>query len=378
MHFNHRTPSSSARSRLAVFSASWYPVEGGAEQQLRRVVTGLGQSGWAVDVITGTHDARFPENHPELRVHGPGSGPEPPTAATNIKGPNLASRSVAAGLRAKPDVILASLVSATTLAAVTVGRLLRKPVVLRLGGRDLDRLATPGLGRFQARYVLSSTALVVVNADHLADQLDPFARHGLPPVLTIRNGVDEAPPRPQQEQRLGPLRVLYYTNGGKAKNDPGFAEVVRSRPDILFRAVGSTAHLPGEPNLDRFGWCDDVPSQMEWADAVINTSLSEGSPNFCLQAIACRRPVVGYGNEGVRELQQQFPEAVRVVEQGDLAAMGAALSEDLRYLQVDPSGVRRTSDVTSEWDTLLRALTVRDRRAARWPDSAARLHRPNR
>ena len=156
-----------------------------------------------------------------------------------------------------------------------------------------------------------------------------------------------------------PLRALYYTNGGAAKNDPGFLEIVKLAPEVDFRAIGRAEHLPDLPNLRVLPWCDAIEEQFAWSDVVVNTSTTEGSPNFCMQALAYGRPVVAFANSGVVDLREFCDEGLVVVRMGDAAALVA----ELQRLRIDPPDVKAhlptLAEVVAEWHDLLGKLADR-------------------
>lgn len=338
---------------LAIFSASWYPNEGGAEKQLRKVAERLSVRGWRVTVITSGPASAEVEG-PRIKVRSVNRHWRR-NAAQRVTGWNLFAGTLrSASVHRPPDVILASLVSAASLAGVAYGRSVGRPVVLRVGGADFSRLAVNRVRRLQASWMLSGLCGVVVNADHLTTQFKSFERRAFPPVMTIPNGVEPVALPALGIRHPGPTRVLYYTNGGAPKNDPGFLDVVRHCHGLHFRALGRTGHLPRIDNLEVKGWRADLSEDFGWADVVINTSTSEGSPNFCLQALAAGRPVVGYANAGIAELAGLYPEAVFVARHGDVRGIGQLL-QHVRVLY--PAGkvqsVPTMAQVSRIWDELL-------------------------
>lgn len=345
--------------RLTIFSAAWQPIEGGAEKQLRQVAEILADRGWQVRVFAGAargaEGASRDDRGIDVRRLTAAGHDGLPT------GTELTARMLLAASTTDADVVIGSLVSGASLAAVTYGHLRRRPVVLRIGGHDFERLNTSWPRRQQGRYLVRGSSLVVVNAPHLAQQVVPFTgRHG-PRVTTIRNGVAiDVAPTSLAVERSGPLRVLYYTNAGEPKNDPAFLKIVAAVPTALFRAVGRTDHLPDLANLDRRGWCDDIGPELAWADVVLNTSTSEGSPNLCMQALAVGRPVVGFANRGIIDLAESYPDAVSVVPMNDVSgACGILASRDWRQVKVKASvpSLGYAADQWEEWLIRVSALS---------------------
>lgn len=348
--------------RLTIFSASWLPIEGGAEKQLRQLAGGLNSRGWHVEVLAGFSAGtnRGEGKDDNVLVHrirpllGRGSGSLP-------MGVELASQMLAAAPLTRPDVVIGSLVSGASLAAIAYAVVTGTPAVLRIGGRNFDRLMLTRRGRALGRFLVRGSSVVVVNAAHLGDQVDALRVGELPHVVTIRNGVgatELARGGQHHHSRSGPIRAIYYTNGGTPKNDPAFVRVVSASPMVKFRAVGKTDHLPDLPNLERRGWRSDVGVELEWADLVLNTSRVEGSPNFCIQGLAVGRPVLGFANAGILDLQAQFPNDVHVTPKDDDAAMCQAIgNRDWRSHKVTAE-VRTIDDAAADWDAVLSSLVL--------------------
>ena len=363
--------------RLTIFSASWHPIEGGAEKQLRQIGEVLSRRDWHVEVLTGG-PVGSEETSPvggHVGVH-PISPWRPRHGDALPTGLELAARLLSKAPSTRPDVVIGSLVSGASLAAMAFARATGTPAVLRVGGRNFDRLASSKKGLAHGRFLVGGSRLIVVNAPHLADQLGPFRSANTPPVITIRNGVSPvvlgrpAKVRPRQD---GPLRVIYYTNGGAPKNDPAFVRTAAALPNVQFRAVGRTDHLPDLPNLERRGWCSQVESEIAWADLVVNTSRVEGSPNFCAQGLALGKPILAFANEGVSDLHTQYPTDVVVTPMDDIPALIRAIeTEDWRSHLVTAE-IRTIDEAASDWEACLTRLM--DLPKSRWRPKG-RVDRP--
>ena len=347
-----------ADRRLTVFSATWHPLEGGAERQLRQISKALIEHGWRITVVAGgtsdeTQEERQASGVRVLRVRNPEDGQSLPTGRRLVTGCLRVARGT------DPHVVLGSLVSGASLAAMAYGRAARVPRVLRIGGDDFSRL-TSAIGRAQGRFLVHSSDAIVVNAPHLRAQIQPFAQRNQPPLTVIRNGVDisrrsDSSPRPD-----GPVRVIYYTNAGPAKNDDDFLRIVARLPDIQFRAIGRTDHLDAYPNLEVRGWRASPESELQWADVVLNTSFTEGSPNFCLQGIALGRHVVGFHNGGIADLAELYPNYVTVVRSRDVSAAVEALMRSENFeLSQKHADVPSIEQAALEWNALLTRLLAR-------------------
>ena len=348
-----------AQRRLTIFSGYWFPTEGGAEAQLRQVAGNLHELGWSVTVVAGSsrqERARHVDDGTSrvLRI-APNSG----RSDVRASGPALLAGAFSAGLRTRPDAVISSLVSSASIAGIAVARALGRPAILRLGGDDLHRHEGSLPGRMQGRFLVRGASLIVVNASHLAAQVKFFDPKGRTPSQVIRNGV-VVPGLPSRRSRTGPTTVAYYTNGGLAKNDPAFIKLVRICPDIEFRAMGRTDHLPSSPNLTRLGWVTDVATELHRADAAINTSTSERSPNFCMQALAAGRPVLGFANGGLRDLADHWPSDVLTVPIGDVDGLAEVIRGSQLRKHVVTAVMPSPDDAALAWHDAL-TMAVRHR-----------------
>lgn len=348
--------------RLTIFSGTWYPQEGGAEKQLRQVSAGLVGFGWQVSIIAGHIGdpalASDPSGDVSVeRVRVPDYvGPANRLAAR----PSVLTKSIGRGVRSRPDVVLASLLGTASTAAIAVSRLARCPLVLRVGGNTAGQVASSPVRRAGAEFLIRSSDIIVANAPHLLDQIGHLPSVAGTELVVIRNGVDVGDPdkvaNAAAQARKGPPRVIYYTNGTPAKNDSGFVDLVSRCPAIRFRAVGRTQGLPDLPNLERRGWVEGVAEEVGWADVVLNTSSFEGSPNFCMQGLEVGRPVVGYANPGLVDMQRSWPHDVHLVPFGHACALAEVLAgRDWRKEAV--TGRPPTiAEAAEEWDAVLSGL----------------------
>ena len=344
--------------RLTIFSAVWDPIEGGAEKQLREVAELMSIGAWRVTVVAG-----ISSDLPRTRFSPAGVrvlGIPPKDGISDGQTPrswDLAFRMVNVGLSTRPDVVLGSLVSNASYAAMTTGRLLGVPRALRLGGRRLDASPRSKVEIAKLRFLVRSSNAIVANARHLLADIGMFRPRPGTRITVIPNGVAQPArilPRPEP-----PPRVLYYTNGGPKKNDEAFVSLVRMRPGTSFRAVGRTDHLPSLHNLDKRGWVRNLSGDFGWSNVVVNTSLTEGSPNFCLQALASGRFVVGFDNAGVLELASQWPDWVFSVPINNVSDLASTIEFVVGQARQELPEIPSMGDVSEIWDRELRALVLR-------------------
>ena len=320
---------------VAIFSDHWAPVEGGAEKQLRLIAESLVERGWSVHIVArATDDAR--PGH--VRVVN---------ARPRLR---LLTDTVGQFRTLQPDVVVGSLISGVSMAGLATARAHSVPYVLRLGG-PVGRFSA-GRQRLFARAALRSCTYIVVNAEHLREDVQGIEPRLRVPVTVIPNGVPTS--SAQVTDGRGPdVTVLFYTNGNPLKNEADFLEVVSRARTLQFRAVGATDSLPDLPNLRRLGWVQDLSEEFSRCDVVLNTSTFEGSPNFCLQGLSAGRPVAGFANEGLLELQRTYGEAVRLRPLRDTLGLTELLTQtDWRSIAVSAQ-VPCVEDTVDRWETLL-------------------------
>ena len=171
----------------------------------------------------------------------------------------------------------------------------RVPLVVTFRGDDVLGVLSDADGRRTAlgrllpvlsRLVARRADATIVVSEHLAEFLDGGAEpHVIP------SGVDfqrfRIIPQPEARRHLGlpsDRRLVLFV---------GNPELPRKRYPLARQAVGIVAQsLPVELVL---GWAvphDQIPYFMNACDALVFTSLQEGSPNVVKEALACNLPVV--------------------------------------------------------------------------------------
>jgi glycosyltransferase involved in cell wall biosynthesis len=194
------------------------------------------------------------------------------------------------------------------LAGITTRTCSKKPVVVSYCGSDL--LGEGGVGSLVRRVVgayrvrashqaAQRASAIIVKSAGLARALPGSVDRSK--VFILPNGVDMERFRPLDRQecraRVGwcddRFHVL-FTNGN---GDP------RKRIELAWAAVNALQRrgIPLELNpIPRVPHAE-VPIWMNAADAVILTSIHEGSPNAIKEALACNRPVVSVDVGDVRD-----------------------------------------------------------------------------
>jgi len=194
------------------------------------------------------------------------------------------------------------------LAGITTRACSQKPVVVSYCGSDL--FGEGGVGSLLRRAVgayrvhashqaARRAAAVIVKSAGLAKALpadvDPKK------LFIVPNGIDMERFRPLDRQecraRVGwcddRFHVLFTNGNGDPRKR---IELARAAVEAL-RRRGVATQLNPIPRVSHA----DVPIWMNAADAVILTSIHEGSPNAIKEALACNRPIVSVDVGDVRE-----------------------------------------------------------------------------
>jgi len=149
------------------------------------------------------------------------------------------------------------------------------------------------------------------------------------PSIVVPTGVDAKLFQPGERDaaraRLGygPQERIVLFNAGRnpAVKDP---ELARAAVDAARRLIGEIRLVV----LDGTAKADEVPVYMNAADALVVTSLTEGSPTVVQEAMACNLPVVSVEVGDVRERLDGVA-ACEVIASRDPAEIGRALARVL-------------------------------------------------
>src|SRR2546429_5890181 len=171
----------------------------------------------------------------------------------------------------------------------------RLPLVVTLRGDDLQGIVDDVDGRIGlkgkvlqriSQWVAAHADSVIVVSEHMRAFLDPLV-----PVYTIPSGLDFALfrliPRDEARRHLGlPLDKRLVLWVGKPTNPRKRFPLAQRAMELLNQS------LPAELIV---GWGvlhADIPYYMNACDALVFTSVQEGSPNAVKEALACNLPVV--------------------------------------------------------------------------------------
>ena len=253
----------------------------------------------------------------------------------------------AARLPFRPTVAYAHFLFPASQAALRVGARLRIPVVGALGEADLgewERLVGVERAAATARALDAIVAVSEENAVHCT------GRYGVDRerVVVIPNAVDPERFRPQgraaARARLGlpegrPI-VAFVGSFSERKGPLRVLEAIRGLPDVAAVFLGAGPQRPGGDRVLFAGRVanEEVPAWLAASNLFVLPTRAEGSPNAVIEAMACGLPVVSSDIEALRETTT--PEAARLVDPGDVAAIREAIAE----IVADPALAARMSE----------------------------------
>jgi len=321
-------------------SAGFPPSLGGAERQAYELSRALRARGHDVFVLT--------RSRPGLPSHETVGGV--PVERLAAWGGGLLNSSVfftaclARLLRGDYDAANAHLASSPALAAALAGRILGRPVVVKLGGgKGIGEIALSAgsvAGRLKLALLRLLSPRFVAVAAELSDEL---AAHGLGTAVLIPNGVDLdrfRPPEPGEKESLraslgfGPGPVfLYMGRLAWEKRLPAFAAAfgraaagLTPRPQLVAvgagpeRAALEAAARAASVDLRVLEPVSDPAPLYRAADVFILPSVSEGLSNALLEALASGLPVLGSRVGGTAEAVTEGESGLLFVGDPDPAA----------------------------------------------------------
>ena len=199
----------------------------------------------------------------------------------------------------------------------------RLPLVVTLRGDDIQGIVHDEQGtiRFKGRvlqrlsqWVAARADAVIVVSDHMRQFIDPRV-----PTYTVPSGLDfntfRLIPRDEARRHLGlPLDRRFVLFAGNPDEARKRFTPARQAVELLPASLGAEM-------LVAWGVMhDQIPYYMNAADALIFTSVQEGSPNVVKEALACNLPVVSVpvgdveqrlrGIEGCELSRDERPEAL--------------------------------------------------------------------
>ncbi len=227
------------------------------------------------------------------------------------------------------DIIHAHRVYPDGFAAVLLGKLMKKPVVISARGSDINVLACNFIIRRLIKYAFIHAQKIITVSKTLAEKI---VATGIPEekVYLMPKGVDTEMFYPQDRQKMRNMLsipqdkvvVLYMGNLVAVKNplavvEAAVALTLQERESLHFIMVGDGGlrkrieQIIKEKGLvDSFSLIGRVdPSQvgywMNAADVLVLPSLNEGMPNVLYEAMACGLPVIASNVGGVPEIIEE-------------------------------------------------------------------------
>ena len=211
-------------------------------------------------------------------------------------------------------------------AAVLVGQLLRKPVIISARGSDVNLFRTFPVVQRLLRFAFLRAERVIAVSQALKDAI---LQLGIPEekIEVIPNGVDLEKFRPiptdEARKRLQLRGNSLLVSVGNLNPNKGFDKLIKSvrilseqdsQQDIHLVIIGEGPELKNLQGLvhalgleERVSFAGGVPHQelFLWysaADIVCLASGREGWPNVLLEAMACSKPVVATAVGGIPEI----------------------------------------------------------------------------
>ncbi len=311
-----------SRLKIAVITSSFWPLEGGAERQLRQVLQLIVDSDAAdVNIFTEPNETPGETSAVNLNVF------RPPPVMRKILGTKVsfALRSLLGLLGTKPDVVLSSQAGLASLVGAVYSRLFGVPLVIRLAGSGERRTITDDIetyplnedtryGRLLASMISASQITITAPAQHILTTIAVDKPQLIDNMRVINNGVERRPVTPNSTlQSPAKWDCVWYGRDDWVKNPEALIELAVSCPQLTFAVIGNI-QLPSLHNLELLGWVDDPVNVICQSRIAVMTSRSEGSPNFALQALSVGVPVVGLRNPAMEELRTSYPEYVDLAD----------------------------------------------------------------
>jgi len=324
-----------------VLANRWPPDYGGGAQQMLALCCKLAQYGIEISVLAGYKGQRVITEEvkgiPVTRL------PLRPLIM-------FYARLLQHLLMDRYDLIHAQAAHHHAYGGILAGRLLGKPIVIRLaclGGDDPTAILQRRLGSLQLAILRWGTMLITTSREMTQATLDsgwPADR-----VAHIPNGVDVTHfyplpgPRRALRLRLGlPPYAFIITFIGSLSRRKGvdvllhaWPAVKRARPNarLVLIGPGKDVNVPSWPDIMVVGQVDDVRPYLQASDLFILPSRQEGMPNALLEAMACGLPFVATQLGCIEEISPRGQHAHLVsvpaepASEGDVANLAEAMMD---------------------------------------------------
>jgi glycosyltransferase involved in cell wall biosynthesis len=322
--------------KICIFTETYYPVVGGGETQARLLAEGLITNGHSVIVLTRRSDAALPqyENYGDVSVYRLA-----PVGSGQLKkwGLLISSLPALVRLRDQYDLIFVSGYRIIGLTAVLVGRLFRKPVVLKADsqGEMSGEFFESGLRKFGIsrsslpfRLFLAFRNMILKKADAFSAISSEIASEwtsrgvSLNKIHMIPNGVDTALFAPTNAEQKSFLReqlrlpqtatIAIYT--GRLVSYKGLPLLLKVWKEISARHENAILLLAGTGGLDIhncetqlhdyvtsagleknvwfLGPVQNIPEYLRAADLFVFPTENDAFPSSLIEAMSCGLPIV--------------------------------------------------------------------------------------
>jgi glycosyltransferase involved in cell wall biosynthesis len=322
--------------KICIFTETYYPVVGGGETQARLLAEGLITNGNSVIVLTRRSDAvlRQHENYGDVSVYRLA-----PVGSGQLKkwGLLLSSLPALIQLRDQYDLIFVSGYRIIGLTAVLVGKLFRKPVVLKADsqGEMSGEFFESGLRKFSVSRSSLSFRLFLEFRNVILKKADAFSaispeiasewissKVPLNKIHLIPNGVDTtrfAPVNAKQKSFLReklnlPQAAIIAIYTGRLVSYKGLPLLLKVWDEIRCRHESVILLLAGTGGLDIhnceaqlrdyvtsaglgknvcfLGSIQNIPEYLQAADLFVFPTENDAFPSSIVEAMACALPVV--------------------------------------------------------------------------------------
>ncbi len=322
--------------KICIFTETYYPVVGGGETQARLLAEGLITNGHSVIVLTRRSDAalRQHENYGDVRVYRLA-----PVGSGQLKkwGLLLSSLPALVRLRDQYDLIFVSGYRIIGLTAVLVGKLFRKPVILKADsqGEMSGEFFESGLKKFGTsrsslpfRLFLGFRNVILKKANAFSAISPEIAsewtsnRVPLNKIQVIPNGVDTTLFTPanaehksflREKLKLPPAAIIaIYT--GRLVSYKGLPLLLKVWNEICPRHENAILLLAGTGGLDIhnceaqlhdyvtsagleknvwfLGSVQNIPEYLQAADLFVFPTENDAFPSSLIEAMSCGLPIV--------------------------------------------------------------------------------------
>lgn len=357
----------SRQPRVLLVLNRFRPMIGGAERQCELLCENLEGSVEWVAVLTHRYDVVLPIEETMSGVMVCRIGTPSPHGIAPLSFYRALARKLWSE-RSRYDLIHCHTAGMTGLLTAFVGRVLRKPVLLKLtaAGELSGQLTRPSrdsgvMVRFKsmvrsaiAGFALrgEGTHIVALTAEGGREALQCGVQH----AHIIPNGVDHA--RYQQLQRIPQAGVVRFGYCGRLTAEKGthvLADVFELLADrgaavTLLVAGSGDRQLQSSENrlnavasrwpdcLQLVGTLTDIRPFLAGLDVYLSASTYEGLPNAVLEALASGLPCVLSDIDAHRELVRLNPDAnIRLFRAGDVSACVSAVDAVLSDWPLAPS-----------------------------------------